>query len=48
MTRILERYLARTKRVAEAAIYAFEHADATAFANRLQTTPSDEKNRKIV
>ncbi|WP_108460987.1 tyrosine-type recombinase/integrase [Devosia naphthalenivorans] len=38
-TRILERYLARTKRLSEAAILLFENAPATAFANRLQTTP---------
>jgi hypothetical protein len=35
---ILEKYLARTKPLAEAAIYAFENAKGTAFANRLQTT----------
>lgn len=36
--RILEKYLARTKRLSEAAIYAFENAAGTQFANRLQTT----------
>lgn len=35
--RILERYLARTAGLAEAAILAFENSPATAFANRLQT-----------
>lgn len=35
--RILERYLARTAVLAEAAILAFENSPATAFANRLQT-----------
>lgn len=34
---ILERYLARTATLAEAAIHQFENAPATAFANRLQT-----------
>ncbi|MFD1703354.1 tyrosine-type recombinase/integrase [Methylopila henanensis] len=37
-TRILESYLSRTKRLSEAAIHLFENAEATAFANRLQTT----------
>lgn len=37
--RILERYLARTATLAEAAIHQFENASATAFANRLQTGP---------
>jgi hypothetical protein len=37
-TRILEKYLARTKCLSEAAIYAFENSKATEFANRLQTT----------
>ena len=36
-TRILERYMARTSRMAEAAILHFENAKATEFANRLQT-----------
>lgn len=39
--RILERYLARTKRLSEAAIHLFENAAATQFANRLQTTAAD-------
>lgn len=38
VTRILERYLARTKALSDAAIYAFENAEGTRFANRLQTT----------
>jgi integrase len=37
VTRILERYLARTRALSEAAIYAFENAEGTRFANRLQT-----------
>ncbi len=40
VTRVLERYLSRTKRLAEAAIYAFENAEGTKFANRLQTKDS--------
>jgi len=39
--RILERYLARTAALAEAAIHQFENASATAFANRLQTGPEE-------
>jgi integrase len=40
-TRILEKYLARTATLSEAAILMFENASATAFANQLQTeTPS--------
>ncbi len=38
VTRILERYLARTKALSDAAIYAFENAEGTQFANQLQTT----------
>lgn len=37
--RILERYGAHTRRLAEAAILGFENASSTDFANRLQTTP---------
>lgn len=37
-TRILERYLARTKTISDAAILKLENAAATGFANRLQTT----------
>lgn len=41
VTRILEKYLARTKELSEAAIVAFENAKETNFANRLQTaTPA--------
>jgi integrase len=40
VTRILETYLARTRKLSEAAIYAFENAKETNFANRLQTTAS--------
>lgn len=36
-TRILEKYLARTSAMSQAAILAFENSAATAFANRLQT-----------
>ncbi|HUS54536.1 MAG TPA: hypothetical protein VMY41_11100, partial [Thermohalobaculum sp.] len=36
-TRILERYGAHTRRLAEAAILGFENASSTEFANRLQT-----------
>jgi integrase len=36
--RILEKYLSRTKRLSEAAIFAFENAKTTNFANRLQTS----------
>jgi hypothetical protein len=37
-TRILEKYLARTKAISDAAILKFENATATGFAKRLQTT----------
>jgi len=50
-TRILERYLARTAALAEAAILRFENASETAFANRLQTGPGSPdlspKKRKV-
>jgi integrase len=45
-TRILERYGARTRRLAEAAIHAFENAKETRFANRLQTAPSNHNEAK--
>lgn len=49
-TRILEKYLARTAALSQAAILMFENATATAFANQLQTvTPpqtGDAKNSK--
>lgn len=41
VTRILERYLARTRELSDAAISAFENAERTQFANRLQTTAFD-------
>jgi hypothetical protein len=34
---ILEKYLSRTRHLAEAAIFKFENAQRTKFANRLQT-----------
>ena len=37
VTRILEKYLARTKALSDAAILKFQNAKATRFANRLQT-----------
>jgi integrase len=43
VTRILEKYLARTKALSEAAIYAFENAKETNFANRLQTSAAGAK-----
>ncbi|MFC5423078.1 tyrosine-type recombinase/integrase [Bosea eneae] len=39
VTTILEKYLSRTRTLAEAAIEKFENAPATDFANRLQTGP---------
>ncbi len=45
-TRILERYGARTRRLAEAAIHAFENAKETRFANQLQTAPVKQKEAK--
>ena len=39
VTTILEKYLSRTKALAEAAIEKFENAPATDFASRLQTGP---------
>ena len=44
-TRILERYMARTSRMAEAAILHFENAKATQFANRLQTADMAQSGR---
>ncbi|MBR0925720.1 tyrosine-type recombinase/integrase [Bradyrhizobium diazoefficiens] len=48
--RILERYLARTRGLAEQAIFNFENSPRTKFANQLQTTPSprEKKNGKVV
>src|SRR5947208_12096146 len=37
--RILERYLARTRGLAEQAIFNFENSPRTKFANQLQTVP---------
>lgn len=37
--KILKKYLARTRTLSDAAILKFENAEATAFANRLQTDP---------
>ena len=37
--RILERYLARTRGLAEQAIFNFENSPRTKFANQLQTAP---------
>lgn len=39
---ILDRYLARTRALAGAAIYALENAPETDFANRLQTKRLEE------
>jgi hypothetical protein len=41
---ILERYLARTRGLAEQAIVNFENSPRTKFANQLQTTGSDGTN----
>ncbi|WP_456840655.1 hypothetical protein [Bradyrhizobium sp. USDA 4486] len=48
--RILERYLARTRGLAEQAIFNFENSPRIKFANQLQTTPDPEekKNGKVV
>lgn len=43
--RILERYLARTRGLAEQAIFNFENSPRTKFANQLQTTPSQEEKK---
>jgi hypothetical protein len=40
ITSILERYLPRTKHLAEMAISKLENSGRTDFANRLQTSPS--------
>jgi integrase len=42
--RILERYLARTRGLAEQAIFNFENSPRTKFANQLQTEAPIEKN----
>lgn len=46
VTEILDRYLARTRHLAEAAITRFQNAKATAFANRLQTGPQEGQKGK--
>ena len=43
---ILERYLARTRVLAEQAIFNFENSPRTKFANQLQTVASPTKARK--
>jgi integrase len=43
---ILDRYLARTRILAEQAIFAWENAAETTFANRLQTSTPTPKHRK--
>ena len=43
ITSILERYLPRTKHLAEMAIAKLENSGRTDFANRLQTGPSAAK-----
>jgi hypothetical protein len=44
--RILERYLARTRGLAEQAIFNFENSPRTKFANQLQTVAGAEPMRK--
>jgi integrase len=44
--RILERYLARTRGVAEQAIFNFENSPKTRFANQLQTVALSKTTRK--
>jgi len=44
--RILERYLARTRGLAEEAIANFENSLPTKFANQLQTRRQKNKRRK--
>jgi integrase len=43
---ILDRYLARTRALADQAIFLWENSPRTEFANRLQTTGSTVKARK--
>jgi hypothetical protein len=49
VTSILEKYLARTRGLSDAAITNFENSPRTDFANQLQTTPpgGKSKNNKI-
>jgi hypothetical protein len=44
--RILERYLARTRGLAEQAIFNFENSPRTKFANQLQTSTAISATRK--
>jgi hypothetical protein len=44
--RILERYLARTRGLAEQAIFNFENSPRTKFANQLQTSTPTASSRK--
>ena len=44
--RILERYLARTRGLAEQAIFNFENSPRTKFANQLQTSTNGERATK--
>src|SRR5262249_6340764 len=44
--RILERYLARTRGLAEQAIFNFENSPRTKLANQLQTVPDPKTLRK--
>jgi integrase len=44
--RILERYLARTRGLAEQAIFNFENSPRTKFANQLQTVANPKTTRK--
>lgn len=46
-TRILEKYMARTSALADAAIHRFENAPETEFANRLQTGSTQTKPRAV-
>ena len=49
VTSILEKYLARTRGLSDAAIINFENSPRTNFANRLQTRPpkGKKKNKKV-
>ena len=44
--RILERYLARTRGLAEQAIFNFENSPRTKFANQLQTSTANTPSKK--
>ena len=45
VTTILEKYLARTRHLSDAAIHNFENSPRTKFANRLQTKIPEGKRR---